>query len=140
MSSKGVIIITTNEIVNRRFIKYMASLIHYNSINYDIKRKVISNRYPLILENNDLLESTSLAEEVEILSHDLIEHITDESLYKAYVSLSVQQQKILSLAYLKYLTDKEIAKLLGSSQQNISKHRLKGLSSLRRVLTDIERR
>lgn len=135
-----MIFITKNELVNGRFIKYMANLIYYNSINHDKKRRIIANRYPLILENNDLLESASYTDEIGLSSLDLKDHITDDSLYKAFETLTEQQQKILSLAYVKNLTDKEIAILLKVSQQNISKHRLKALDKLRRLLVDREKR
>ncbi|WP_145948503.1 sigma-70 family RNA polymerase sigma factor [Paenibacillus sp. Y412MC10] len=137
--SKGVIVISIEENVNRRFIRYMANLIYYNSINHDKRRRLMANRYPLTLDNNENLESALITVyDPEPNSPDLKDHITDPTLYKAYESLSEQQQKILSLAFIQNLNDKEIAKLLGGSQQNISKHRLKALAKLRRLLPTTE--
>lgn len=110
----------------------MASLIHFNSINYDKKRKVIVNRYPLTLDNNERLDSNIKSSyDPEIISLDLKDHITDNSLFLAYKTLSEKQQKVLSLSYVRNLNDKEIAIIIGGSQQNVSKHRLKALSKLR---------
>lgn len=125
--------------VNRRFIKYMASLIHYNSINYDKKRRKIVNRFPLTLDNDENLESALLASyDSEIIPPNLKDHITNRSLYEAYERLSEQQQQILSLAYVQGLNDREIAGIMRSSQQNISKHRLKALTKLRQQLVSKE--
>lgn len=134
-SKKGVIVISENEVITRRFIKYMANLIHFNSINYDKKRRALVNRFPLTLDNDEGLESIlTPSYDPEIIPPDMKDHITDASLFQAYTTLSEQQQKILSLAYVKGLNDKEIAKVLGGSQQNISKHRLKALQKLRQFL------
>lgn len=139
-SKKGVIVISKNENedITRRFIKYMANSIHYNSINYDKKRRAMVNRYPLTLDNDERLESavmSSYDSETMPMPPDLKDHITDASLFQAYNKLPEQQQRILSLAYVQQFNDKEIAKVLGGSQQNISKHRLKVLAILRRLLT-----
>ncbi|WP_106768758.1 sigma-70 family RNA polymerase sigma factor [Paenibacillus faecalis] len=121
--------------LNRRFITYMANLIYYNSVNYDKKRRIKDNRFPLTLDNDENLESVLYAcYDSEPIPPNLKDHITDYSLYKAYESLPAQQQQILSFTYIQKLTDKEIAQKLGVSQQNISKHRLKALSKLRRTL------
>jgi RNA polymerase sigma factor (sigma-70 family) len=118
--------------VTRRFVKYMANLILFNSINYDKKRRTIANRFPLTLDNEEGTESVLLSVyDSESVPPNLKDHITDHSLYKAYESLSEQQQLILSFSYVQGLKDKEIARKLGVSQQNISKQRLKALSKLR---------
>lgn len=122
--------------LNRRFITYMANLIYYNSINYDKKRRLKDNRFPLTLDNNENLESVLLTVyDSESVPPNLKDHITDPSLYQAYESLPAQQQQILSFAYVQKLNDKEIARILGVSQQNISKHRLKALAKLRQLIT-----
>ncbi|MEK4529874.1 sigma-70 family RNA polymerase sigma factor [Paenibacillus sp. FSL H8-0104] len=123
--------------VNRRFIKYMANLIHYNSINYDKKRRLKDSRFSLTLDNDEKQESALLTVyDSETVPPNLKDHITDHSLYQAYNSLPSQQQQILSLAYIQTLNDKEIAKILGVSQQNVSKHRLKALAKLRSLITE----
>ncbi|MMZ56693.1 RNA polymerase sigma factor SigO [compost metagenome] len=123
--------------VNRRFIKYMANLIHYNSINYDKKRRLKDNRFPLRLDNDENLESVLLTVyDSESVPPNLKDHITDHSLYQAYESLSAKQQQVLSFAYVQALNDKEIARILGVSQQNVSKHRLKALTKLRSLITE----
>jgi RNA polymerase sigma factor (sigma-70 family) len=123
--------------VNRRFIKYMANLIHYNSINYDKKRRLKDNRFPLMLDNDENLESVLLTVyDSESVPPNLKDHITDHSLYQAYESLSAKQQQVLSFAYVQALNDKEIARILGVSQQNVSKHRLKALTKLRSLITE----
>ncbi|GJM77356.1 hypothetical protein HMSSN036_95720 [Paenibacillus macerans] len=100
----------------------------------------MTTRFPLIIDNNESLESSLLTiYDSERVSPNLKDHITDDSLFQAYESLSELQQRILSLAYVQKLSDKEIAQILGGSQQNISKHRLKALAKLRRQLTEVKK-
>lgn len=95
------------------------------------------SRFPLTLDNDENLESILLTTyDAESVPPNLKDHITDHSLYQAYESLSVQQQRILSFAYVQALNDKEIARILGVSQQNVSKHRLKALTKLRSLITE----
>lgn len=138
---KGVSDISEKEDLTRRFVKYMANLIHYNSINYDKKRRVMVNRFPLTLDNDECPESIVMsAYDPEAIPPDLKDHISDASLFQAYTKLTEQQQRILSLAYVQGLNDRKIAKVLGGSQQNISKLRLNSLRKLKRLLTNQEQR
>lgn len=126
-----------NEELNRRFISYMANLIYHNSINYDKKRRMKDSRFPLIIDNNENQECPLLTVyDSESVQLSLKEHISDQSLFQAYESLSTQQHLILSLAYVQGLNDKEISQIVGGSQQNISKHRLKALGKLRLLVTE----
>lgn len=126
-----------DEHVTRRFVKYMANLIHYNSINYDKKRRTTSTRFPLILDNDESNDSVLLSVyDRDSIPADLREHLTDPVLYQGYVALPEKQQRILSLCIVQGLNDKAIAKILGGSQQNISKHRLKAIEKLRNLLTE----
>ncbi len=119
----------------------MANLIHYNSINYDKKRRAIVSRFLLTFDNDESLESSVLSSyDPEPRFPDLKDHISDASLFKAYNQLTELQQKILSLAYVQELNDKDIATMLGSSQQNISKHRRNSLRKLRQLLMNAEKR
>lgn len=130
-------ILKKDDQLNRRFITYMANLIYYNSINYDKKRRMKNSRFPLTLDNDENLESTLLISyDSESVPLSLKDHITNYSLYQAYESLPEQQKKILSLAYAQGLNDKEISEIVGGSQQNISKHRLKALAKLRLLITE----
>nr|WP_145405622.1 sigma-70 family RNA polymerase sigma factor [Paenibacillus xylanexedens] len=127
----------TDDDLNRRFITYMANLIYYNSINYDKKRRMKDSRFQLTLDTDENLDSALLAVyDSESVPPNLKDHITDQSLYQAYESLSTRQQQILSFAYVQGLNDKEIARILGVSQQNVSKHRLKALTKLRNLITE----
>ncbi|WP_262362704.1 sigma factor-like helix-turn-helix DNA-binding protein [Paenibacillus antibioticophila] len=119
--------------------KYMASLIHYNSINYDKKRQALAKRYPLVLNDDERLDSVKIScYDPALVPSDLKDHITDRLLFLAYTALSEKQQTILSLFYVQNLNDKEISIIMGGSQQNISKHRLKAISKLREVLQKSE--
>ncbi|WP_179292188.1 sigma-70 family RNA polymerase sigma factor [Paenibacillus campinasensis] len=129
------------EDITRRFVKYMANLIHYNSINYDKKRRVSINRFPLTLDNDKRPESIVMAYyDPEAIPPDLKDHISDSALFQAYTKLTEKQQRILSLAYVQGLNDKGIATVLGVSQQNVSKIRLNSLRKLRQLLTNQEQR
>lgn len=110
-------------------------MIHYNSINYDKKRQALVKRYPLILDDDEKFDSVKVScYDPALVPSDLKDHITDRSLFLAYTALSEKQKTILSLFYVQDLNDKEISTIMGGSQQNISKHRLKALSKLREIL------
>lgn len=127
----------TDNDLNRRFITYMANLIYYNSINYDKKRRMKDSRFQLTLDTDEKIDSALLAVfDSESVPPNLKDHIADHSLYQAYESLSAQQQQILSFAYVLGLNDKEIARILGVSQQNVSKHCLKTLNKLSNLITE----
>lgn len=130
-----------NDQANRRFIKYMANLIHYNSINYDKKRRLKASRFILTLDNNEKNLGSELMAvfDSEPASANLKYHITDPFLYQAYEKLPKNQQLILSYAYVQKLNDREIAQLMHVSQQNISKHRLNALSKLRQELNGVKK-
>ncbi|WP_145413692.1 sigma-70 family RNA polymerase sigma factor [Paenibacillus xylanexedens] len=127
----------TDNDLNRRFITYMANLIYYNSINYDKKRRMKDSRFQLTLDTDEKIDSALLAVfDSESVPPNPKDHIADHSLYQAYESLSAQQQQILSFAYVLGLNDKEIARILGVSQQNVSKHCLKTLNKLSNLITE----
>ena len=77
-----------NEDLNRRFIRYIANLIHYNSINYDEKRRTINSRYSLTLDNDKNLESAlMMTYDPETILPELKDHITDSLLFQNYSRL-----------------------------------------------------
>lgn len=51
------------------------------------------------------------------------EYIADKMIYSAILSLTTSQRDILTYAYLYKLTDTEIARTIGTSQQYVSKTR-----------------
>ena len=134
-----MIAIVTNYI-DARFVKYISNLIYYNSINFDKKRRVLASRNLLVIDNNENKLDVPSLQDIDNISPNLQDHITNSELFHAYEKLSEQQKKVLSLYFVKQLTDKEISNILGSSQQNISKLRLKALDKLRKFMKEIERR
>ncbi len=125
-----------------RLIKYFSTFLYYYSINFDKKNRRNRDRFALILDqplpDNDNETSKDLISSKILTTSDTPESLDDNisqfQLYQALKSLTPKQKKIIELAYVKELTDTEIAKLLGVSQQNISKTRKNALTRLRNYL------
>lgn len=131
-----------------RLIKYFSTILRNNSINYDKKQRKNKDRYPLILDqpvsygDDDHMTLASLipSENTAIVymltenSSHLEEYIDHPQLYRALKQLTPNQKKIIELAYVQELKDTEIAKLLGVSQQSISKTHKKALNRIRDYL------
>lgn len=124
-----------------RLIKYISKLLHNNSVNYDKKQRKNKERCALILDqsasyNDDdqttlvnLIPSETAAIVSMLMENSphLEECIDHPKLYQALKMLTPNQKKIIDLAYVRELKDTEIAKLLGVSQQSVSKTHKKAL-------------
>ncbi|MBP1970312.1 RNA polymerase sigma factor (sigma-70 family) [Virgibacillus natechei] len=64
----------------------------------------------------------------------LLDCTTDKNLYKALLSLSTKQLKVLNLLYAEGLGNKEIADVFGDSDQNISRIHKRAIKSLKNKL------
>ena len=131
-----------------RFISHISSTLFYNSINYDKRLRLLNSRFsltldaPLNTENEetthlDLLmkENSTTEGEYSFLNNDsLMKIVENEDLYNALKTLTEIQLKILNLAYIKGLSDTEIARQLNKSQQTISKTHKLALKKLAQIL------
>ena len=118
-----------------RFIAYVTKLIRYTAINFDRKRRVGHLRFPLTLDQPvgasdsawiDLIESPTCDGELAFE-----ESIQQKSLYRAYSRLTSKQKEVLDLFYRFELSDTEIARAAGISQQAVSRRRKRALEKLR---------
>lgn len=124
-----------------QFIKYMATLIHFNSMNYGKKIRNNCERFPIILDqpisseepDQTLLDLVPATYQIEqILDFEPLENqITNPKLYAGFEMLTNQQKVILNYSYVKEINDKTISTLLGLSQQYVSKTRKNALKKLK---------
>ena len=123
-----------------RFTSYVSSSLYYHSVNFDKRTRKYNERHPLTLDNQGDEGDGSLIDLVPDPSPDiapftnystLAECLESEELLRAFKTLTDKQQNILDLAYLQELTDTEIAKILGVSQQAVSKTHRKALRTLK---------
>jgi RNA polymerase sigma factor (sigma-70 family) len=132
-----------------RLTKYLSTLLHYDSINFDKKKRKLADRFPLLLDQPvnyggeeltllvDIIPSDGVVKESELIfhkSHSLEEHLTDMRLFEAIKILTDRQKRILELSYIEQMSDRRISIELGVSQQSISKTRNKALSRIKEFL------
>lgn len=126
-----------------RFTSYISTILYFNAINFDKRHRKMLNRQPLTVDQpikddtsstsfNAMLVDAEMEIQVEdILRSDNIEdYITNPVLYEAIQSLTEKQKEVISLAYVKGLTDTEISKVLNKSQQAVSKIHKTALKSI----------
>ena len=123
---------STKADLEKKFVSYISSLLHFNSINFDKKIRKYNERYPLIME--DVEESQFGYVEgnaIELDLNGLESQISDPALHKLFLKLSSREKEILNLTYVENKKDAEIAEKLRISQQSISKTRKNALNKLR---------
>ncbi|MFJ2046037.1 MULTISPECIES: sigma-70 family RNA polymerase sigma factor [Paenibacillus] len=118
----------------KRFIGYISSMLHYNSIHFDKKIRKITERYALVLDDIDVKDEAMEESDTESISEPLEEQISDPSLYAAFLSLTTREREVVNLSICRLLRDTEIAHVLGVSQQSVSKTRKKALEKLRKAI------
>lgn len=132
-----------------KVIDYVSKLIHYYSI--DLQKKITLNKQRNVLN----LDSTVATKDGDMISkYDIItldnedntydkfiqnednlqSHLNDELLIKSFCKLSKKQIKILNLFYLEEYTNKEIAKILGESEQTISYNHKSAIKKLKQSM------
>ncbi|WP_448163577.1 sigma-70 family RNA polymerase sigma factor [Bacillus mobilis] len=138
-----------------KVIDYVSKLIHYYSI--DLQKKITLNKQRNVLN----LDSTVATKDGDMISkYDIItldnedntydkfiqnednlqSHLSNELLIKSFFKLSKKQIKILNLFYLEEYTNKEIAKILGESEQTISYNHKSAIKKLKQSMqTEKER-
>ncbi|WP_391122235.1 sigma-70 family RNA polymerase sigma factor [Psychrobacillus sp. L3] len=126
---------------NYRIISYLIKVLHYESKHFDRKMRDYSNGNQLILtsdfENLDfhpIYPEKSFSDSIG-LSEDIIDHISSDNLINCLRKLTDRQKEILSLVYVRKMTDKEIAQYLGITQQAVSKTRRNVIKNIRKEIT-----
>lgn len=132
-----------------RLTKYLSTLLHYDSINFDKKKREQADRFPLLLDQPvnyvgeeltplvDIIPSEGVVKEGELIflkSNSLEEHLTDIRLFEAMKVLTDRQKRILELSYIEQMSDRRISNELKVSQQSISKTRNKALLRIKEHL------
>lgn len=129
-----------------KMISYISKLIYFYSIDFDKKISLNNQRQLLNLdtpistdENNttsklDILTSSKedlTYLEFENIQKDIKEHISNDILFASLNLLSDKQLEILKLIYIVNYNNKEVAKLLGESEQTVSYNHKKAIKKLR---------
>ncbi|MGG4165980.1 sigma-70 family RNA polymerase sigma factor [Rossellomorea vietnamensis] len=126
-----------------RFTSYVSSSLYYHSVNFDKHIRKYSERHPLTLDNQVGEDGGSYVDLVPDPASDitpftmystLMECLENEELLQAYKTLTNKQKQILDLAYVQELSNTEIARMLGVSQQAVSKTHRKALRRLKSIL------
>lgn len=121
--------------LEKKFVSYISTLLHFNSINFDKKIRKHQDRFALIMD--DVEESDLNHTNDELFKHELYgleNQISDPNLHKLFLKLSHREKKILNLSYGREERDIEIAQKLGVSQQSVSKSKKNALNKLRKFL------
>ncbi len=133
---------------NIRFTSFISNTIYFNSINYDKKYRGISSRYPLTMDKTIRDDTTSTFKDIiedpkaEIRIEDLIDsqsiedYVVNPFLFNALKNLTPKQKEVIDLSYVYGLSDTEISKRLGKSQQAISKLHKKALKRIYRYISE----
>ncbi|HZH58982.1 MAG TPA: sigma-70 family RNA polymerase sigma factor [Metabacillus sp.] len=125
-------------------IKYINNLIRFVSIDYDKKIRRLNQRFLLTLDQpitdhhlqtmkDFIIDDNIDLNDIEKLS--LKNQIQNEQLYKSLDVLTQKQVLILEMIYVNNLSLREIAKVLGSTPQNISNIHKKALKKLQREIS-----
>lgn len=133
-----------------RFLKYISTSIRYAAIDFDKRLNRIRNREQLILdqpledEERNLLNERWLKTNDQIveesffaISMNFAEAIEDPLIYRALRSLTDRQKLIVTLSFVLKYQDKEIADLLGVSQQSVSKTKKVAIEKIRKYLLEM---
>lgn len=119
-----------------RYISYFVKMVHFESKHFDKKQRKRNEMFQLTLdkpnENGqriiDLLPEDETNEYHGYRLEDLVE---DPDLYNSIQLLTDRQKTLLNLIFIEGMKDTEIAKLLGVSQQAVTKAKKKMLTKLR---------
>ncbi|AIQ53421.1 sigma-70 family RNA polymerase sigma factor [Paenibacillus sp. FSL R7-0331] len=120
--------------IERRFISYISSLLHYSSINLDKRNRKYNEKFSLIFDEVSEAEVSNITEG-QIVDEHLFENLEDQistpSLYAAFMALTKRERRILNLTMSQNLSDTDIALKLGVTQQSISKTKKNAITKLR---------
>lgn len=120
-----------------RLVSYLIKVLHFESKHFDRKIRQHNNRYQLAKTDTgeaDLIFEQDVSEN-RVNNFDFPlnfqDHLTNEELFNSFSKLTEKQKNVLTLAYQYQMTDTEIAKSLGVTQQSIYKTRKSAITKLR---------
>lgn len=132
---------------NIRFTSFISNTLYFNAINYDKRYKKFSNRHPLTVDSSlvdgesssfkDYIPDTKAEIRIDLLSKSskVEDYVINQDLYEALKTLSPKQKEIIDMIYVKELSSLEICKLLGKTQQAVSKLHRKALELMYDYMT-----
>ncbi|MBB4823173.1 RNA polymerase sigma factor (sigma-70 family) [Sporosarcina luteola] len=132
---------------NARIKSYISKLIHFYAIDFD-KRISLRSKRQLLIDHNSNREDTNIKSYNDLISSKadltfnyfnqkqprLRDHLTNKRLFEGLKKLTKKQEKILDLAYVYNLSNKEISKVLNESPQTISYNHKVALQKLKEFL------
>lgn len=123
-----------------RMVSYTDKLARYYSKEFDKQKRFQRNQLQLDTPNDQNEDQTAInfvssnaSEPDDAVTLTIPDILPTEKLQKAYKELSDEKKNILSYHVLDQLNNKEIAKRMNCSPQNISKLKIKTLKELRGV-------
>ncbi|SDM59151.1 RNA polymerase sigma factor, sigma-70 family [Psychrobacillus sp. OK028] len=119
-----------------RLISYFIKVLHFESMHFDKKLHLHNKRYQLATAKSggaELICEQHFNQFYEYHSSSLSfqDHLTSEELFRSFNQLTEKQKYIITLSYLHQMTDTEISKSLGISQQSVYKTRKSAIKKLR---------
>lgn len=138
-----------------RTIRYLTGLIKRYPIDYDKRVKIKNQRYQLVIDkpiskggdySNITLKDLLTSNELSIYNYLVISEakkqnffvIENSLLYRVIKELTPKQHKILYLYYEEGYNNKEIAKIFGQTEQNISYWHKKTLKQIKENMSEKE--
>lgn len=123
-----------------RCISYFIKMIHFESRHFDKKQRKREETYQLTLdkENDDgdrNIDSIADFQASEDTTKNLDEISDDPILHNLISNLTERQKKILYYIFVEDMMDKEVASILGITQQAVTKAKRVALTKIRRGLS-----
>lgn len=114
-----------------QILSYFSKTLHFDAQRFDKKIRDHSEKYPLILNQDNGFEDILVRETVEddydeyaVDSYEnLSEIISNKQLYMIVDNLKPKNKELLYLLYVKGLEEKEVAKMLGLTIQAVNKRK-----------------
>ncbi|MGF9908113.1 sigma-70 family RNA polymerase sigma factor [Brevibacillus porteri] len=119
-----------------RLIKYISSIIHYTSIELSLRNRKIDKACQPTDEIERLVDGlTCISNEGDREGvQEWKDALSDKRVLEAIQRLTEKEQTTLTLLYLRNLKEREVARLLGVTQQAVSKVKKRALLKLRKQL------
>lgn len=131
-----------------QILSYFSKTLHFDAQRFDKKLRGQTEKYPLILNQENGLEDIILVEiseddtfiNYENLTVDSYENLTEiissKKLYTIIDSLKPKNKELLYLLYVKGLEEKEVAQLLGLTIQAVNKRKNTILKQIKKQFND----
>ncbi len=127
--------IDPNEKLRAEFTSWLTTLLRRARIDY-----FRSKEREVIIVSLDEVNEIDLAVQDKYAVLGSAFQFEEERLARAFFSLPLQRQQILTMLYVDELSPEEIAKILHCSANNIYKIRHRALNSLRKIMDELEER